>query len=126
MVEHRDSGPFRIAQLGVFGVASKSEVGKQVPVLEWLKLLEEGCPYSLSGIDKGLSIDRNRIGQNDTEVEHRIPAPVGSYVVADTHHLGAKGPDELIHGLLDFGLTDKAGWNVHKTIIAPPGRGRCA
>src|ERR1700677_4190508 len=100
MVGHRGSGPFRIADLSVFCIAAKVDVRKQAPVFEWLKLLEEGFPYSLGGIDKGLSIDRNRVGQNDAEVQRRVAGPVFSYVPADAHHLGAEGPYELTHGLL--------------------------
>ncbi len=118
MIGHRGSGPFRIVDLGVFGVAAKVDVGKQTPVFKWLKLLEEGFPYPFGGIDKGLSIDCHRIGQNDAEVERRVAAPVGPYVPADAHHFRAEGPDKLIHGFLDFGLIDIAGWNVHETTIA--------
>ena len=86
-------------------------------MFEGLEVLDNRSFYLARGVPE-LIPAAGSLGEDDSEKDSRLPSPILSEGVPQTHNIGAQHLLDSVDGLVEFRLLRKRLGNVHNLIIA--------
>src|ERR1039457_2253976 len=113
---HR-SCPRFFLQSCLLGLAAVIKIGEDAPLFEGLELLDNRSFYLARGVPE-LIPAAGSLGEDDSEKDRRLPSPILSEGVPQTHNVGAQALLDSVDGLVEFRLLRKRLGNVHNLIRA--------
>ena len=101
----------------LLGLAAVIKIWEDAPLFEGLEVLDNRSFYLARGVPE-LIPAAGSLGEDDSEKDSRLPTPILSEGVPETHNIGAQHLLDLADGLVEFRLLRKRLGNVHNLIIA--------
>jgi hypothetical protein len=101
----------------LLGLATVIKIWEDAPLFEGLEVLDNRSFDLARGVPE-LIPAAGSLGEDDSEKDSRLPTPILSKGVPQTHHIGAQQLLDLVDSLVEFRLLRKCPGNVHNLIIA--------
>ena len=107
----------RLIELSLFGLAPEIEVGQHAPLLERLKLLNDGVGDLVGDLQKPIA-PSGGISEDHHEEHGRFSAPIVPKRRHDADHVRSQALSGSRYFCPKSGLLRKRRWHVHDSIIA--------
>jgi len=101
----------------LLGLAAVIKIWEDAPLFEGLEVLDNRSFYLARGVPE-LIPAAGSLGEDDSEKDSRLPSPILSESVPQTHNIGAQQLLELVDSLVEFRLLRKRPGNAHNLIVA--------
>ena len=98
-------------------LAAVIKIWEDAPLFEGLEVLDNRSFYLARGVPE-LIPAAGSLGEDDSEKDSRLPTPILSEGVPQTHNIGAQQLLDLVDSLVELRLLGKRLGNVHNLIIA--------
>lgn len=100
----------------LLGLAAEVIIRQDAPLFEGLETLDNRSCYLVRGVQELISATGS-VRKDDSEEDSRLPTPILSKGVPQTHNIGAKRLPDCVDSLVELRLLCKRSGDVHNLII---------